>query len=234
MRDFVVKMVQNMFRTGFLVRASHTLLTWVITVVLFLHNTDLRRCEERGELLLPALFFLLVVLSVLLYFTVSLMDPGFVLTDTAKGVHGSSEETESMIPESSTPRLRRCGFCLLQLRYLQRHHLGAVVQRERVPAGGAGRGRGFLRGGGAAAGLPSLPGVRQLHHLGVHVAPPHLLPEDLQGRGEPLRPRSFLQPLGLLLHLQDGGLGAGLPEELPEPRLTSEHCFMLTSRADSD
>ncbi|XP_023117732.1 palmitoyltransferase ZDHHC12-A isoform X2 [Amphiprion ocellaris] len=114
MRDFVVKMVQNMFRTGFLVRASHTLLTWIVTVVLFLHDTDLRRCEERGELLLPALFFLLVVLSVLLYFTVSLMDPGFVLTDTVKGVHGSSEETESMIPESSTPRLRRCGFCLLQ------------------------------------------------------------------------------------------------------------------------
>lgn len=100
-----------------------------------------------------------------------------------------------------------------------------MVQRERVPAGGAGRGGGFLRGGGAAAGLPSLPGVRQLHHLGVHVAPPHLLPEDLQGRGEPVRPRSFLQPLGLLLHLQDGGVGAGLPEELPEPRLTSQQCL---------
>lgn len=45
---------------------------------------DLRKCEERGELLLPVLFFLLVVLSVLLYFAVSLMDPGFVLTDTVK------------------------------------------------------------------------------------------------------------------------------------------------------
>lgn len=45
---------------------------------------DLRKCEERGELLLPALFFFLVVLSVLFYFAVSLMDPGFVLTDTVK------------------------------------------------------------------------------------------------------------------------------------------------------
>lgn len=104
-------MVQNMFRTGFLVRASHTLLTWVITLILFLHNTDLRKCEERGELLLPVVFFLLVMLSVLLYFAVSLMDPGFVLTDTVKG---SNEEMESMIPQSSTPRLRRCGYCLLQ------------------------------------------------------------------------------------------------------------------------
>lgn len=100
-----------MFRTGFLVRATHTLLTWVITLTLFLHNTDLRRCEEEGELLLPILFFLVVVLSVLLYFAVSLMDPGFVLSDTLKG---SSEEMESMVPESATPRLRRCGYCLLQ------------------------------------------------------------------------------------------------------------------------
>ncbi|XP_054628386.1 palmitoyltransferase ZDHHC12-B-like isoform X2 [Dunckerocampus dactyliophorus] len=104
-------MVQNMFRTGFLVRASHTVLTWVITLILFVHNTDLRQCEERGELLLPVLFFLLVVLSVLLYFAVSLMDPGFVLSDTVKD---SELETESMMPQASTLRLRRCGFCLLQ------------------------------------------------------------------------------------------------------------------------
>ncbi|XP_017283274.1 palmitoyltransferase ZDHHC12-A [Kryptolebias marmoratus] len=107
-------MVQNMFRTGFLVRTSHTLLTWVITLILFLHNTDLRRCEEQGELLPPALFFLLVLLSVLLYFAVSLMDPGFVLSDTVEGGQGSDEEMEAMISESSTPRLRRCGFCQLQ------------------------------------------------------------------------------------------------------------------------
>lgn len=45
---------------------------------------DLRRCEEQGELLLPVLFFLLVVLSVLFYFAVSLMDPGFVLSDAVQ------------------------------------------------------------------------------------------------------------------------------------------------------
>uniref|UniRef100_A0A8D3CEJ7 Palmitoyltransferase n=1 Tax=Scophthalmus maximus TaxID=52904 RepID=A0A8D3CEJ7_SCOMX len=107
-------MSQNVFRSGFLVRAGHTMLTWVITLILFLHDTDLRRCEERGELLLPLLFFLLVVLSVLLYFAVSLMDPGFVLTDTVKDAEGSNEEMESMIPQTSTARLRRCGYCLLQ------------------------------------------------------------------------------------------------------------------------
>uniref|UniRef100_UPI003AB08589 palmitoyltransferase ZDHHC12-A isoform X2 n=1 Tax=Centroberyx gerrardi TaxID=166262 RepID=UPI003AB08589 len=109
-------MLQNIFRSGFLVRTAHTVLTWVVTLILFLHNTDLRRCEEKGELMLPVLFSLLVLLSVMLYFTVSLMDPGFILSDTVqvKGLQGSSEELESMIPQSSTPRLRRCGYCLLQ------------------------------------------------------------------------------------------------------------------------
>ncbi|XP_042371003.1 palmitoyltransferase ZDHHC12-B-like, partial [Plectropomus leopardus] len=80
---------------------------------------DLRKCEERGELLLPILFFLLVVMSVLLYFAVSLMDPGFVLDDTVKG---SNEEMESMIPQSSTSRLRRCGYCLLQQQPMRAKH----------------------------------------------------------------------------------------------------------------
>lgn len=104
-------MGQKLFRSGVCVRATHTLLTWAVTLSLFLHDTELRRCEERGELLLPLLFLLLVVLSVLMYFAVSLMDPGIVLADSAKG---SPEETQAMIPQSSTPRLRRCGYCLLQ------------------------------------------------------------------------------------------------------------------------
>uniref|UniRef100_A0A672J3A0 Palmitoyltransferase n=1 Tax=Salarias fasciatus TaxID=181472 RepID=A0A672J3A0_SALFA len=99
----------SVFRSGFLVRAAHTLLTWVITLILFLHNTDIRRCEERGELLLPSLFVLLVLLSVLFYFTVSLMDPGFVLTDSA------------LVSESPSPQMRRCGFCLLQQPMRARH-----------------------------------------------------------------------------------------------------------------
>lgn len=44
-------------------------------------HADLRKQEETGELTLPVLFVLLVLVSVLLYFAVSLMDPGFVLTD---------------------------------------------------------------------------------------------------------------------------------------------------------
>ncbi|KAG7489429.1 putative palmitoyltransferase ZDHHC12 [Solea senegalensis] len=107
-------MARSLFRSGCVVRVVHTLLTWVITLILFLHDTDLRKCEERGELLLPLLFFFLVVLSLLLYFAVSLMDPGFILTDSVKGGQGSEEEMESMIPQTSTPRLRRCGYCFLQ------------------------------------------------------------------------------------------------------------------------
>lgn len=40
--------------------------------------SDLQKQEERGELLQPLIFVLLVLCSVLLYFKVSLMDPGFV------------------------------------------------------------------------------------------------------------------------------------------------------------
>ncbi|XP_016310438.1 probable palmitoyltransferase ZDHHC12 [Sinocyclocheilus anshuiensis] len=74
-------MFKNVFGSGFLVRTAHVILTWVITLILFLHDTDLRRQEETGELTLPVLFVLLVLVSVLLYFAVSLMDPGFVLSD---------------------------------------------------------------------------------------------------------------------------------------------------------
>ncbi|CAB1332450.1 unnamed protein product [Coregonus sp. 'balchen'] len=74
-------MFKNVFGSGFIVRTAHVILTWVITLILFLHDTDLRKQEERGELIQPVLFVLLVLVSVLLYFAVSLMDPGFVLSD---------------------------------------------------------------------------------------------------------------------------------------------------------
>lgn len=62
---------------------------------------DMRKCEERGELLLPVLFFLLVVLSVLLYYAVSLMDPGFVLTDTVQvRLTDKAKHTESYVKVS--------------------------------------------------------------------------------------------------------------------------------------
>lgn len=42
---------------------------------------DLREQVERGELLLPVIFTVLVLCSVLLYLKVSLMDPGFVKSE---------------------------------------------------------------------------------------------------------------------------------------------------------
>lgn len=42
---------------------------------------ELRKQEETGQLVQPVLFVLLVLVSVLLYFAVSLMDPGFILSD---------------------------------------------------------------------------------------------------------------------------------------------------------
>lgn len=50
--------------------------------------TDLRKYEERGELTHPVIFTSLVLISVMLYFTVSLMDPGFVLSDTEVIISG--------------------------------------------------------------------------------------------------------------------------------------------------
>ncbi|XP_035235235.1 probable palmitoyltransferase ZDHHC12 [Anguilla anguilla] len=109
-------MFKNVFGSGFLIRTAHVTLTWVITLILFLHDTDLRKQEERGELKQPVLFVLLVLVSVLLYFAVSLMDPGFVVSDSdAKFTLGVSEEEQEMIPNTSKAiRLRRCGYCLLQ------------------------------------------------------------------------------------------------------------------------
>lgn len=42
---------------------------------------ELRKQEETGQLVQPVLFVLLVLVSVLLYFAVSLMDPGFILSE---------------------------------------------------------------------------------------------------------------------------------------------------------
>ncbi|KAE8284682.1 putative palmitoyltransferase ZDHHC12 [Larimichthys crocea] len=74
-------MFKNVFGSGFLVRTAHVILTWVITLILFLHDTQLRKQEETGQLVQPVLFVLLVLVSVLLYFAVSLMDPGFILSE---------------------------------------------------------------------------------------------------------------------------------------------------------
>ncbi|XP_038864407.1 palmitoyltransferase ZDHHC12-B-like isoform X1 [Salvelinus namaycush] len=118
-------MFKNVFRSDFLIRTAHVILTWVITLILFLHDTDLRRQRENGELMQPVVFSLLVLLSVMLYFTVSLMDPGFVLSDSVKYAQGSGEELEEMIPQNPIPRLRRCGYCLLQQQPMRAKHCQA-------------------------------------------------------------------------------------------------------------
>ncbi|XP_053138173.1 palmitoyltransferase ZDHHC12 [Hemicordylus capensis] len=101
--------------SGCLVRAAHTGLSWGITVALFLHPTDLRRQEEQGELLQPLLFVSLVLCSVLLYFIVSLMDPGYVESDGDQK-EAVNEEQKAMISQQvpSTVWLRRCGYCFLK------------------------------------------------------------------------------------------------------------------------
>ncbi|XP_044519957.1 palmitoyltransferase ZDHHC12 [Gracilinanus agilis] len=109
---------------GVLVRTGHTVLTWGITLVLFLHETELKQQEARGELLQPLLFILLVLCSLLLYLAVSLMDPGYVGPDPEAPPpppqKEPKEEQTAMIPEK-TFRLRRCGYCLLQQPLRSKH-----------------------------------------------------------------------------------------------------------------
>ncbi|XP_027725623.1 probable palmitoyltransferase ZDHHC12 [Vombatus ursinus] len=109
---------------GVLVRTGHTVLTWGITLVLFLHETELKQQEARGELLQPLLFILLVLCSLLLYLAVSLMDPGYVGPDLESPPtqlqKEPKEEQTAMIPPK-TLRLRHCGYCLLQQPLRSKH-----------------------------------------------------------------------------------------------------------------
>lgn len=63
-----------MFRRDFLLRRYKLGFRFVLP-------KELRKQEETGQLVQPVLFVLLVLVSVLLYFAVSLMDPGFILSD---------------------------------------------------------------------------------------------------------------------------------------------------------
>ncbi|XP_060934991.1 palmitoyltransferase ZDHHC12-B [Limanda limanda] len=115
-------MFKNVFASGFVVRTAHVILTWVVTLILFLHDTELRRQEETGQLVQPVLFVLLVLGSVLLYFAVSLMDPGFILSDHSGPQFTLGEEQQDMIPPpTKSLRQRRCGHCLLQQPMRSKH-----------------------------------------------------------------------------------------------------------------
>ncbi|XP_005022739.3 palmitoyltransferase ZDHHC12 [Anas acuta] len=100
--------------TGLGVRAAHTALSGGLALGLLLHPTDLREQVERGELLLPVIFTVLVLCSVLLYFKVSLMDPGFVKSEEEVKAD-KNEEQNIVIPQvSSSIKMRRCGYCMVK------------------------------------------------------------------------------------------------------------------------
>ncbi|XP_021547094.1 palmitoyltransferase ZDHHC12 isoform X1 [Neomonachus schauinslandi] len=103
---------------GVLVRTGHTVLTWGITLVLFLHDTALRQWEEQGELLLPLTFLLLVLASLLLYLAVSLMDPGYVNVQPQPQEEVKEEQT-AMVPQAIP--LRHCRHCLVLQPLRARH-----------------------------------------------------------------------------------------------------------------
>ncbi|NWI95657.1 ZDH12 palmitoyltransferase, partial [Pitta sordida] len=82
---------------------------------------ELREQEERGELLQPLGFVSLVLCSVLMYFKVSLMDPGFVKPEEEV----KAEEAEGrglVVPQvPGDIKLRRCGYCLVKQPLRARH-----------------------------------------------------------------------------------------------------------------
>ncbi|KAL2298032.1 hypothetical protein Nmel_016993 [Mimus melanotis] len=76
--------------------------------------SDLQKQEERGELLQPLIFVLLVLCSILLYFKVSLMDPGFVKPEE-EVKEGEDKGQGVVIPQvPGDVKLRRCGYCLVK------------------------------------------------------------------------------------------------------------------------
>lgn len=111
--------------------------------------------------------------------------------------------------------------CVGQVRHCFHSHLETVVGAERLPAGSPGGDRCVLGRGRPPVGLPSVPGLQQHHHVGVHVPPSDLLPQALRHRGEPLRQRAALQPVGLLLCVSDRGLGESVRQGQSERSVTT-------------
>ncbi|KAM5145913.1 palmitoyltransferase ZDHHC12 [Mantella aurantiaca] len=114
-------MYDRVLGTGCLVRTGHTLLTWGVTLLLFLHDTDLHHQENQWMYIKPLLFVLTVLCSMGLYFAVSLMDPGYVLSDCEEKASSALTEQETSALAFSKVQMRRCGYCLLKQPMRARH-----------------------------------------------------------------------------------------------------------------
>ncbi|XP_072285986.1 palmitoyltransferase ZDHHC12 isoform X2 [Pyxicephalus adspersus] len=104
-------MIRSLLSSGCLARIGHTMLTGGMTLVLFLHDTDLYHPQNEWIHLKPLLFVMAVLCSVGLYFAVSLMDPGYVLSESEDKTF-FDHETSALTP--GTVRMRRCGYCMLK------------------------------------------------------------------------------------------------------------------------
>ncbi|CAI9613574.1 unnamed protein product, partial [Staurois parvus] len=82
--------------------------------------SDLYNQDINWIYLKPLLFVFTVLCSVGLYLAVSLMDPGYVLSDSEKTFSELAEQETSAVISSSV-RMRRCGYCLLKQPMRARH-----------------------------------------------------------------------------------------------------------------
>ncbi|KAG9471569.1 hypothetical protein GDO78_014258 [Eleutherodactylus coqui] len=109
-------MFHSVWGSGCGVRTAHSLLTGGLTLLLLRHRTDVSPQDDAWPHLQPLLFVTLVTCSTALYYGVSLMDPGYVLTDCDE-----KEEQETTSQNPGAVRMRRCGYCLLKQPMRARH-----------------------------------------------------------------------------------------------------------------
>ncbi|XP_068087441.1 palmitoyltransferase ZDHHC12 isoform X2 [Hyperolius riggenbachi] len=85
-------------------------------------NLDSDVYHHNNTWIYQLIFVVMDLCSVLLYFAVSLMDPGYVISDCEEKGFSSAfgeQETTSLSPDSI--RMRRCGYCLLKQPMRSRH-----------------------------------------------------------------------------------------------------------------
>ncbi|XP_069604149.1 palmitoyltransferase ZDHHC12 isoform X1 [Ranitomeya imitator] len=116
-------MFHTVWGSGCGVRTVHTLLTCGVTLLLLLHHPDLSP-QENAWIHLPTLMFVLMVTcSTALYYGVSLMDPGYVLSDCNEKypLSAANDKQEMTSLSQGALRMRRCGYCLLKQPMRARH-----------------------------------------------------------------------------------------------------------------